>query len=253
MKILLLILILANSLPIGYTRASNVAYARINSYNVYLYRSPVADESFDNLYFAIDRTYFVQITDSANDDFYCANYNGISGYVKKSQVNFVLNKPTTPYVTGKTFRVYGDQSRSLRNEPSDKKGADSLIEYLPLYTTNLTYIGSIAGDEVISERTNVWYFCRYSGETTKYGYIYSDMCDQMSTILLNTESCEYINEPAWLSTAVSSQKLTQKNTNIVIGILAVPTIIITFLLLAGHKILSKANSTKAHKKEISEF
>ena len=246
-------LILLYCVPIRVTFAANVAYARVNNYGVYLYRTPTSNTDYDNLYFAIERSYFVQITASAGNNFYQAKYNGITGYVKKNEVRFVASTPQTPYVTGKTFRIYGDQSRSLRTQPTNVGGESSLIKYLPLYTTNLTYIASIEGDSVIAERTNVWYYCKYTGEEELYGYVYSDMCDQMSTILLNTETCEYTKEPDWLSQKDTSQPLTQKNTNIVIGILCVPVAVVFLMIIFGGKILSRTNETKLAKKETTDF
>ena len=254
MKIIVILALVLAFCPIKNTSASQSCFARVNSYNVYLYRTPVMNESFDNIYFAIDRTYFVKITDSANDDFYKAEYNGIKGYVKKQSVAFVDGTPINPYPSNITFRIYGDQSRSLRSEPSDEGGSNTLIEYLPLYTTNITYLGAIEGVEVIKERTNIWYYCKYTGEQTLYGYVYSDMCDKMSKILLNTENFNIIDEPAWLKPSITETKLSKKNTNIIIGILAVPTAIITFMLIVGQHLLSnKEPKEKARKREISEF
>lgn len=254
MKIFIILAILLAFCPIKNTSASQSCFARVNGYNVYLYRSPSSSESLDNKYFAIDRTYFVKITASADDHFYKAEYNGIKGYVKKQLVSFVDGEPNCPYASGISFRIYGDQSRSLRSEPSDEGGSSTLIEYLPLYTTNITYLGAIEGVEVIKERTNVWYYCKYTGEKTLFGYVYSDMCDKMNKVLLNTENMTYIDEPSWLRPSVAETKLSKKNTNIIIGILAVPTGIITFMLIAGQKLLSnKEPKEKARKREISEF
>ena len=85
LSIVFICFVLFAFVPLPTTRAENITYARINNYGVYLYRTPTGSVDFDNLYFAIERTYFVQITANAGEDFYQAKYNGITGYVKKKR------------------------------------------------------------------------------------------------------------------------------------------------------------------------
>lgn len=59
--------------------------------------------------------------------------------------------------------------------------------------TNLAYFGICEGEEAISYKGNVWYYCKYIKENKEYfGYVYSPLCDLLSSIPENTESYTYV-------------------------------------------------------------
>ncbi|MFQ6724521.1 MAG: hypothetical protein ACLRFE_04250, partial [Clostridia bacterium] len=84
--------------PINQVSANdNCAYAQILHAGCYLYKSPVDNTNYSNVYFMLENSYFVELLSDYNDEFYKAKYMDIVGYVKKSQVQCVQGTPKTPY------------------------------------------------------------------------------------------------------------------------------------------------------------
>ncbi len=219
--------------------------------DVYFYTSPIADENVDNIKFLLPQTYFVKLTDSANTDFYKAEYMGISGYVKKDKVQPIVGTPLQPYLENVNFRVFAEQSRDMRTVPTTEFGSSSQVVYIPLLSRNLTYIGKVNGEEVVDGRTDVWYFCKYSAEQDYYGYVYSDFCDKMSPIIDNTESVTYLTTPIFeVEQSTSTLPLNSNATGIIIAILCVPAIVFVYLMFKGTKLVKH---TKSVHKEVIDY
>lgn len=233
--------------------ATNDTYfARIMTDGVLLYRSPLNIDDYSNMYFELPKTYFVELLDSSNSVFYKVNYLNFTGYVKKESVQTITGSPLTPYLKNINFRIYAELSRELRSEPTDSAGAESLITYIPLYSKNLTYFGIINGTSLIPERTETWYYCKYTADKTYEGYVYSDFCDQLTIIKENTEEVIYTTNPTFEKEVETntSLPLNTGTTGIIIAILSVPAVIFIFMMLKGTKILNKE---KEIKKEIRDY
>ncbi len=225
-------------------------YARVMYDNVFLYKSPLNIDDYSNTFFILPRTYFVQLIDSENE-FFKVKYLSTTGYVKKENVQTIVGTPITPYLDNISFRIYSEQSRSLRTEPTEQAGSASLITYIPLYSRNLTYYGKIEGQSLIDDRTNIWYYCKYTAEKDYYGYVYSDFCDQMTKFSENTENVSYTTNPSFTETKPSkSLKMENNSTKIIIAILCVPALIFVFMILKSSVILNKE---KRNNKEIKEY
>ena len=203
MLVLILIFLFSQTITVSTLEVSAASretyFARIMFDNVYLYKSPNENSNVSNIYFELPKSYFVELTDSANKDFYSANYSTFSGYVKKDSVQAIEGIPTTPYLNNISFRVYADLSRDMRSEPSQKNASSTQITYIPLYSRNLTYIGKINGECLIDGRTDIWYYCKYSADKDYFGYVYSDFCDELSLIKDNSEQVTFIENPTFLS------------------------------------------------------
>lgn len=250
--IILALILLSLNTTLPYVSADNVEtyYARVMYDEVYLYKSPLDITDYSNVYFELPRTYFVELIDST-DDFYKVQYSSFTGYVKKESLQTIVGTPITPYLDNISFRIYSEQSRSLRTEPTETAGTSSLVTYIPLLSRNLTYYGEIKGASLIDGRTNVWYYCKYTADKDYYGYVYSDFCDEMSTIAENSEEVVYTSNPTFeVIETETSLPLADKTTTIIIAILCVPALIFVFMILKSSVILNKE---KREAKEVREY
>lgn len=222
-------------------------FARIMLDQAYLYRQPIDINTNENLMFILPKTFFVKLISSENMEFYKVEYAGISGYIKKDCVQCISGTPNTPYMDRCSFRVYADLSRELRTEPTSAGGSSTQLAYIPLYSKNLIYLGYIHGEEVVSNRTDIWYYCKYTQDKEYYGYVYSDFCDQLANPLpTNNEEVTYISQISFGEEIKESNHLDPKSnlTNIVIIILTIPALIFAFLILKNKKIILKHHVTK---------
>ena len=234
--------------PIKYVNAETMHFAQILHAGCYLYKTPVDNSSYTNVYFMLENSYFVELLSDYNDEFYKAQYMDVIGYVKKSQVQCVQGIPKTPYLTNISFRVYNDLSRAMYDKPYANTNNSTLKTYLPLYCNDLIYYGIIYGESAVEERTNIWYYCKYT-VTGTMGYIYSDSCDKMTSIVPNSEKLPYISAPLWNTSNVSNQLISidSKPFKISVVLICIPFIIFVFLLL------KLAYKKQQNKKEIDTF
>ncbi|MBO5954904.1 MAG: hypothetical protein J6Q13_02935 [Clostridia bacterium] len=248
MIILILILLFQSSSPAVYATNHQTYYAKVLFEQVYLYKSNNNDDSTENIYFELPKTYFVELVDISGD-FYKARYLNFTGFVKKDSVQAVSGTPNNPFLNNISFRVYSDLSQKLWSTPTTK---NHLITEIPALTKNIQYIGKIHGECLIEGRTNVWYFCKYTTDKENYGYVYSDFCDEMPTIINNTEDVNYINNPTF-QTQITPTKAIPKDSNavgIVVGILSVPALIFVLMIMKGTRILS---AEKIKSKEVVDY
>ncbi len=247
--LILLILFQSTNVPV-YAADTNTYYARVLFEQVYLYKTPIEDNSLSNIHFELPKTYFVELIGKENN-FYKAKYLDFYGYVKKDSVQAVANAPINPFLTNINFRVYASLSETMWSTASTQNNS-SIITQIPHLTNNLTFIGKINGECLIENRTNIWYFCKYTLDKEYYGYVYSDFCDEMTTISNNIEELEYISNPTF-EVVVPPTKTIPQNSNavgIVIGILSIPVLIFVFMIMKGTRIL---NSERTHKKEVVDY
>jgi len=240
MFILIFLLFLEATTPCVYATDTETYFARVMFEQVYLYKTPTDDDSVSNVYFELPKTYFVELTNSYDDTFFVAKYLDLTGYVKKTCVQAIDGIPTTPYLNNISFRVYAEMSTEIFSEPN-KSDSSNLVGTIPLFTRNIQYYGAIKGQSLIEGRTNVWYYCKYTSDTTHYGYIYSDFCDEMPTIIENTEQVTYIDNPTFTIEIPpqNSIPITDNVVGIVIGILSIPAFIFVFMIIKGKHILTK--------------
>ncbi|MBE7076977.1 MAG: hypothetical protein E7374_03720 [Clostridiales bacterium] len=253
--LLISFLILSFTFPfyISPVYASNETYyARVNSDDVFLYKSAVDLTECENVLFILPKTYFVRLTADENSMFYRAEYLGVSGYVKKDSVQVIVGTPTTPYMDNINFRIYAELSRDMRSLPTTN--GSNQITYIPLYSRNLTYYGEVVGETLISGRTNKWYYCKYSAGEDFYGYVYSDFCDELpKTMPENNEEVVYSTTPPFQKLDIKEEKslpVKSKTTGIVIAILTLPAIIFAIMIFKNKTILGNSKSSK---KEIIDY
>lgn len=258
MVILSLILFLISNLGVStpaFAAENEIFYARVMTDDCYLYRTPVDANDYTNLYFKLPKTYFVQLTEEAGTEFFAVNYLGYSGYVKKAQVRAIEGSPNTPYFVDSHFRVYSEQSRTIRTEPTTVAGSSSQVTYVPLYSRNLTFIGEVKGERLVDGRTDIWYFCKFSSDKDYFGYVYSEFCDEFSleNIPLNNERVVYCDNPNFNKVEIEQKEalpIKSKTTALVIAILCVPALIFVFLVVKSSRLTSKEHVSN---KEVKDF
>ncbi len=245
--------------PTTFIMADSVYYGRAIENGIYIYSSPTILDDKSNRIFEIPKTYFVQLLGDENDLFYKASYNSIYGYVLKSEVSCINQTPQNAYAININFRVFTPSGANLRSSPNESKGATNLITSIPFLETNLVYYGICEGEEAISYKGNIWYYCKYITQNQEYyGYVYSPLCDLLTPINENTEKFEYVtpnfsvpdkngDDPdKYLSISTPWQI-------IIIVLISLPCIFIIYFLFKQTKIAmqqpKKSNSVKMKKKK----
>ena len=221
---------------------------------MYLYVNPI-NRIEDNVFFILQPSYFVELIEDSNTAFYKAKYIDIEGYVKKNEVQVVAYPPQKPYADNINFRVFNNSSQIMRTIPTSSGGSSTQVCYLPLFTQDVVFYGKIFGESAIPERTNIWYYCKYTLDKAYYGYIYSDGCDLMSEIPINTEECIYINSPDFSQpnqeAELSVIKKNERNYTLIILLISIPVAIFLVMLIKSNIILKLNKKEKA--KEVKLF
>ncbi len=231
MKVILLLLMLC-CLPMQKLSFAESSYfGHIINPDTYLYR-----DLDGYIICEIPQTYFVKIT-SYSQGYYTASYNGISGYVKASDIKVIQGVPNSPHLKGATFRLFASDYNTLKSSPNLL--SQDIIE-LPI-NTPIEYIGKVYGTEIIPNRGNIWYYCSYKSNDKVYsGYVYAGLCDSLK-IEYNTEVVSYINNPF---VTASSEYIEYLNSSsgkkmvilpvIIVGVIFVPLLFLP-LIVKNHK------------------
>lgn len=195
-------------------------YAKVEKSGTYLYLS--ADET--SPMFEIPTSYFVKLTSSANDLYYCASYQDVSGYIKKSEVSPMQGQPSCPYVDA-TLRVFSLEGLGLYSSPS--LSASDLVINVPYLSKDIVYYGKTEG-VAVPNKSNIWYYCKYNDEV---GYLYSVFCDELSPIPVNNEFLPLITTPLFQKHNTPSKGLSDvAKTFIILGV-SLPCALIIYLLI----------------------
>ena len=261
---LTLLFMFCNITPGATTFADNVYYGRALASGIYLYSTPEITSDKTNRIFEIPATYFVLLLGDENDLFYRAQYNDIYGFVLKSEVSCIQGTPVNPYVTNATFRVFTPSGANLRSSPYETLGTTNLITSIPFLETNLMYYGTCEGEEAISYKGNIWYYCKYVSQNQEmYGYIYSPLCDLLTNIVQNTEEFEYVTPD--FSTTTGEQTSGENYLSIsnpwqiiIIVLVCLPCIFIIYFLfkptsIATQNVVKSSKKKNKRKKKISKL
>lgn len=165
-----------------YAYAEQKYFAQIMQSETYLYKNINKEKLF-----LLPRTYFVTLLDEY-ENMYKVDYNGIIGYVDKSNVSCVLNAPKTMY-PNRTLRIYSNEGSIIYDSPY--KNA-KILGNAPTMV-NINFFGTLYGEECIEDRGSEWYYITSTINGEKiYGYVYGGLCDKISELNINTESVTYI-------------------------------------------------------------
>ena len=143
-KLLLLIICILLIFPIPNTNvvlANNATYAQITTAKSYLYRNPTSNPDITNIWCELAETYFVEIINDYNDNFYKVNYNSIVGFVRKSDIKEITNAPISPFPSNIHLNIKSTSGCYLRELPISKTTNSNIISTLDKGTTNILFIG----------------------------------------------------------------------------------------------------------------
>ena len=148
--------------------------------------------------FNVPGTYCVTLLADV-EDFYRAQYRDEVGFVKKLEVTPIKEKPQTPYLEGNTFRIFAVEGTVGHTLPSSTSPTVCYVEV----GSRPEFYGTLAGEELVEGRTNLWFYAKTSGGQKAYFYSgYCDMQDEIAPITQNfsrflnpfeaTESFDYL-------------------------------------------------------------
>ncbi len=233
---------------LSFANQNKTYYAKVEKDNVYFYSNPI-DENSSKI-FIIPKSYFVYLTNSANDQFFCAQYKDIFGYVKKEDVTVMSGTPQTPYASA-NFTIYDIDGLALYPTPKFTNNTSLVrIDYLTIVST---FYGEIEGENV-PDMSNPWYYCKINENGIDlFGYVYSAFCYKESVIQTNNETFDIVNEPIFNVTNVETENLSEVAMAFIIIGVSLPCILITYLLIKPNLQKSKSQIKKKAKKRHGDY
>ena len=214
------------NIQISSANQKSTFYAKVENDNIYFYSEPIDDQT--SKLFILPKSYFVLLTDNANETFYYAQYKDLYGYVKKNEVVPMNGIPQTPYASA-NFTIMDLDGLAMYATPKfTNNNALTNIEYQTIIST---YYGQMYGEN-IPDLNEPWYYCKYNKDGTDlYGYVYSTFCYKESSIQTNNESFEIITSPIFETSIESDTPLSEvAMAFIVIGV-SLPCLLIIYLLI----------------------
>lgn len=206
-------------------------YAKITTQNTSFYSSPNTSSAL----FALPYSYFVKV-DGVDGEFYEATYNGISGYVLKSEVSLMEGEPLSPYFSAQ-ISVFTDHF--LYAQPN----SNASVVYELVENDFLTYFGNIVGEKV-SDKSDVWYYSSITKNgTTYFGYLYSQIANSLPEISINTELFKEVDEDVFSNSPPEFTSLSPGTKAILIIAIIIPSVFILFFLIKPSA-LTKAKPPK---------
>ena len=197
-------------------------YAQIKNSNTYLYKSA---ESNQNKWCLIEKSYFVKLISNYNNDYYKAEYNGLTGFVLKADIQLINETPSVPYPIA-TFNT--PNNCYLRKSPKVKDVIDNTICVIPAGSKKLKYIGKIIGEEAVDFKGSIWYLTEYEDNI---GYVYSGYTSNVSIISENIEQVSIYTG----NTFEKVNPLTNIDCVVIIILTLLPTLLILYMLYKPKK------------------
>lgn len=166
------------------TYANDSKFARIER-TTEIFKSNSTNQNLDNILCLAEATYYVEIISDYNE-LYKVNYNGITGFIKKTDVKEITNTPITPYPYN--IKLLINSNCNLRSSPTTKSNTNNVISTIYTTSKDITFIGRVIGEEAIDFGGNTWYYIYFNGN---YGYIYNNYVKSITPIYQNTENFTY--------------------------------------------------------------
>jgi len=241
--ILLLIFVISFFLisPNNYAIAEseNNFFAKVQSTGVQFCSSPSENSSL----FEIPYSYFVKV-EYVVDDYYKVSYDGLEGYVKKSQVNLMKGKPTKPYANA-SYSVY--ISYPLYETPYSTSPIKTQLDK----DATLKYYGTKIGEQ-LQEDNKIWYYSCFEKNGEKiYGYVFSLVAfnSPSKNISINDEIFETISDDKLFPSTSEFKNLSVGTKIMLIIAISVPSLLILYFLIKPSKIMQVTKTRKRLKKE----
>ncbi|MBE7073918.1 MAG: hypothetical protein E7379_02365 [Clostridiales bacterium] len=224
MKIVILVMnfLLATGLLCQQTKisfADNFYWAKIEEDGCFFFTNATEKQPL----FILPKSYFIKLI-GEEGNYFLATYKDLTGYVKKEEVSPMDGTPTTPYFN-ETFRTFLPSGTNLFSLPA--MSDDYILANIPFLYSDLIFYGSFYGDELVPDKGNCWYYCKY--EYNDFGYVYSAFCDQLSTPTVNNERFNIIENISFQEIETDGLSDTAM-TFIIVGV-SLPCLIVLYLLM----------------------
>ncbi len=211
-------------LPTNYVSAQS-NWAQVKVVGEYLYVTPNADSAYTNVVCMLENTYYVNIM-YETDDYYKVQYNGVTGYVKRSAVKRVSGTPQNPYPGNIKLSTYS-RNCYLRSTPTQNSlGNDIML--LPAGSSGIEFVGKINGTRIEDFGDNTWYYVAFSG---KYGYVFSGYIATNFHIYPNDEQLPEASTKETVLNPLSNSAVV-----IIIVLLLLPMLVILYLMYHKPKV-----------------
>ncbi len=226
--------------PVLYTYATKIYYARITLPATALYAFPLVTSEIK---FYLAQSYFVKLLKKENENFYEVEYmNGITGYVQKSDLKFVIGTPINPFPSNLNLQIIAPDGLNLCLRPCEN---ETTVIKIPRNKT-VSYYGEIHGEKLIPYQgyTDIWYYCKYTdGENEYFGYLYYYYCyPSIISTVQNNEVLDLCEEPDLNQTSEATTQpdfiasLSKTAQYVIIFLVCLPCILIIYLLFKPTKI-----------------
>lgn len=166
--------------------------------------------------------------------------------------------PTHTISTKQRFRVFAPSGLHLRTSPHESEGPYNIITTIPYLENNLIYYGKVFGEEAISNKGDLWYYCKYiTNEEQFCGFVYSVFCDMLKEIPPNTEQLDITDAPIFDQPSKETNNTDKLSTLskpaqiVIIALVCLPCLLIVYLLFKPTKIT--AIESRKKKKKIKKL
>ena len=204
--------------------ANTSKFARIER-TTEIFKSNSTSQNLDNILCLAEETYYVELI-SDYDTLYKVNYNGITGFIKKTDIKEISNSPITPYPYN--IKLIINSNCNLRSTPTTKSNINNVISTIYTTSDNITFIGRVIGEEAIDFGGNTWYYVCYNGD---YGYIYNNYVKSITPIYQNNETFTYATN---ISNKIENP-IKDPPSLIIMFILSIPLFAVLFILYLPKK------------------
>ena len=217
-------------------------YAKVTSSSTYFYNTCNEEDKL----FEIPTSYFVLLTDDANEEFYSAKYGNCLGFVKKTEVTPMNGTPINPYANKYNFRITSMSGLPLLKKATFESEEILNIEFLE---DNIFFYGNFQGQEFFPNSTDIWYYCSYTkNNKTEYGYVFSYYCDFINQVKANDEYFEEITGTLKFKIeTISSSGLSDSVKALIILGVIIPVLIGCYFFITPRKKKDKPKIVRRHK------
>lgn len=212
-------------------------FAKITSNGVFLCETPNANSAI----FEIPYSYFVKV-EYVVDDYFKVSYDNVQGYVKKDKVALMNGTPLNPYAKA-SFKIFVEYK--LYQSPYQNS-----LEVYDLTTNDaLKFYGTMTGQPLTS-KSNLWYYCSTVVDgTTFYGYVFSGITDNLTTIPTNGETFQTISESELNSQTSEFSSLSTGTKVILIVSISIPSLLIMYFLIKPSRIVQMSKKKTSEKQK----
>ena len=236
---------------------SSLEFAKVKSGCILYKTENTASDDFQNMYFEIPESYFVNIISRPKQNIFKVKYGDFIGFIDVAFASIVSFTPKTPTLSGITFSIKSEAGTQLRNSP-DAQNSNNILTNIPANAQGLTYIAKLAAERPTGGTSDVWYYAIYSPQNSPtsvyYGYVYSERTENLTVIPANIEN-DIIEQ-------TSPELLDNNDGNdiniiapvraVLIGLVCLPVVILFIVFLMKMRSHKKQNSSASNFEHTSQ-